>query len=284
MAGFGLGSGSSDGSSGGENRGVPARPLPKPVNQEEIRDGVTLPMGEVMPDYKRGGEGYTSWGSEWGESHGDAAAPEEDEEENLFTRRKKKERNPDGEPVESGVKKAWAKIVRDNLGKLLALGAILAAVIILVLVVVLNNQNHDSATPTPETKTSTSSSTSDSPETSAEETQKPSGDSNHDWQKIDPPEVKDTYKARGMVEEREVYKDPNTQTVVYALKMSLVKEGDSSNALTTRFYTTKSGWDEAVVGNLYSVTYSGDDKGNLVIVSIDKYKAPAKNSGKEEKR
>ena len=86
-----------------------------------------------------------------------------------------------------------------------------------------------------------------------------------------------------MVEEREVYKDPNTQTVVYALKMSLVKEGDSSNALTTRFYTTKSGWDEAVVGNLYSVTYSGDDKGNLVIVSIDKYKAPAKNSGKEEK-
>jgi hypothetical protein len=241
-------------------------------------------MGEVMPDYKRGGEGYTSWGGEWGEeSHGDAV-PEEDEEENLFTRRKKKERNPDGEPVESGIKKAWAKIVRNYLGKLLALGAILAAVIILVLVVVLNNQNHESATPTPETKTSTSSPADTNTETSAEETQKPSRDSNHDWQKIDPPEVKDTYKARGMVEEREVYKDPNTQTVVYALKMSLVKEGDSSNALTTRFYTTKSGWDEAVVGNLYSVTYSGDDKGNLVIVSIDKYKAPAKNSGKEEKR
>lgn len=283
MAGFGLGPGSSDSGSGGENRGVPVRPLPKPINQEEIRDGVTLPMGEVMPDYKRGEDGYTSWGSEWGESH-ENVVPDEDEEENLFTRRKKKERNPDGEPVEGGVKKAWAKIVRDNLGKLLALGAILAAVIILVLVVVLNNQNHDSATPTPETKTSTSSSASDNPEASAEETQKPSGDSNHDWQKIDPPEVKDTYKARGMVEEREVYKDPNTQTVVYALKMSLVKEGDSSNALTTRFYTTKSGWDEAVVGNLYSVTYSGDDKGNLVIVSIDKYKAPAKNSGKEEKR
>jgi len=282
MAGFGLGTGSSDSGSGGENRGVPARPLPKPINQEEIRDGVTLPMGEVMPDYKRGDDGYTSWGSEWGESH-ENVVPDEDEEENLFTRRKKKERNPDGEPVESGVKKAWAKIVRDNLGKLLALGAILAAVIILVLVVVLNNQNHDSATPTPETKTSTTSADTNT-ETSTEETQKPSGDSNHDWQKIDPPEVKDTYKARGMVEEREVYKDPNTQTVVYALKMSLVKEGDSSNALTTRFYTTKSGWDEAVVGNLYSVTYSGDDKGNLVIVSIDKYKAPAKNSGKEEKR
>lgn len=283
MAGFGLGSGSSDSGSGGENRGVPARPLPKPVNQEEIRDGVTLPMGEVMPDYKRGDDGYMSWGGEWGEeSHGDAV-PEEDEEENLFTRRKKKERNSDGEPVESGIKKAWAKIVRNYLGKLLALGAILAAVIILVLVVVLNNQNHDSATPTPETKTSTTSADTNT-ETSTEETQKPSGDSNHDWQKIDPPEVKDTYKARGMVEEREVYKDPNTQTVVYALKMSLVKEGDSSNALTTRFYTTKSGWDEAVVGNLYSVTYSGDDKGNLVIVSIDKYKAPAKNSGKEEKR
>lgn len=283
MAGFGLGTGSSDSGSGGENRGVPSRPLPKPVGQEEIRDGVTLPMGEVMPDYKRGDDGYTSWGSEWGEPHGDVV-PNEDEEENLFTRRKKKERNPDGEPVEGGVKKAWAKIVRDNLGKLLALGAILAAVIILVLVVVLNNQNHDSATPTPETKTSTSSPADTNTETSTEETQKPSGDSNHDWQKIDPPEVKDTYKARGMVEEREVYKDPNTQTVVYALKMSLVKEGDSSNALTTRFYTTKSGWDEAVVGNLYSVTYSGDDKGNLVIVSIDKYKAPAKNSGKEEKR
>lgn len=283
MAGFGLGPGSSDSGSGGENRGVPSRPLPKPVNQEEIRDGVTLPMGEVMPDYKRGDEGYTSWGGEWGEeSHGDAV-PDEDEEENLFTRRKKKESNPDGEPVESGIKKAWAKIVRTSLGKLLALGAILAAVIILVLVVVLNNQNHDSATPTPETKTSTTSADTNT-ETSTEETQKPSGDSNHDWQKIDPPEVKDTYKARGMVEEREVYKDPNTQTVVYALKMSLVKEGDSSNALTTRFYTTKSGWDEAVVGNLYSVTYSGDDKGNLVIVSIDKYKAPAKNSGKEEKR
>lgn len=283
MAGFGLGPGSSDGSSGGENRGVPARPLPKPVNQEEIRDGVTLPMGEVMPDYKRGGEGYTSWGGEWGEeSHGDAV-PEEDEEENLFTRRKKKERNPDGEPVESGIKKAWAKIVRNYLGKLLALGALLAAVAILVLVVVLGNQNHESATPTPETKTSTTSADTNT-ETSTEEIQKPSGDSNHDWQKIDPPEVKDTYKARGMVEEREVYKDPNTQTVVYALKMSLVKEGDSSNALTTRFYTTKNGWDEAVVGNLYSVTYSGDDKGNLVIVSIDKYKAPAKNSGKEEKR
>lgn len=283
MAGFGLGTGSSDGSSGGENRGVPARPLPKPINQEEIRDGVTLPMGEVMPDYKRGDDGYTSWGSEWGEeSHGDAM-PEEDEEENLFTRRKKKERNPDGEPVENGIKKAWAKIVRNYLGKLLALGALLAAVAILVLVVVLGNQNHESATPTPETKTSTTSADTNT-ETSTEETQKPSGDSNHDWQKIDPPEVKDTYKARGMVEEREVYKDPNTQTVVYALKMSLVKEGDSSNALTTRFYTTKSGWDEAVVGNLYSVTYSGDDKGNLVIVSIDKYKAPAKNSGKEEKR
>ena len=282
MAGFGLGTGSSDSGSGGENRGVPARPLPKPINQEEIRDGVTLPMGEVMPDYKRGDDGYTSWGSEWGESH-ENVVPDEDEEENLFTRRKKKERNPDGEPVESGVKKAWAKIVRDNLGKLLALGAILAAVIILVLVVVLNNQNHDSATPTPETKPSTTSADTNT-ETSTEETQKPSGDSNHDWQKIDPPEVKDTYKARGMVEEREVYKDPNTQTVVYALKMSLVKEGDSSNALTTRFYTTKSGWDEAVVGNLYSVTYSGDDKGNLVIVSIDKYKAPAKNSGKEGKR
>lgn len=283
MAGFGLGTGSSDGSSGGENRGVPARPLPKPINQEEIRDGVTLPMGEVMPDYKRGDDGYTSWGSEWGEeSHGDAM-PEEDEEENLFTRRKKKERNPDGEPVENGIKKAWAKIVRNYLGKLLALGALLAAVAILVLVVVLGNQNHESATPTPETKTSTTSADTNT-ETSAEETQEPSGDSNHDWQKIDPPEVKDTYKARGMVEEREVYKDPNTQTVVYALKMSLVKEGDSSNALTTRFYTTKSGWDEAVVGNLYSVTYSGDDKGNLVIVSIDKYKAPAKNSGKEEKR
>lgn len=283
MAGFGLGPGSSDGSSGGENRGVPARPLPKPVNQEEIRDGVTLPMGEVMPDYKRGGEGYTSWGGEWGEeSHGDAV-PEEDEEENLFTRRKKKERNPDGEPVESGIKKAWAKIVRNYLGKLLALGALLAAVAILVLVVVLGNQNHEFATPTPETKTSTTSADTNT-ETSTEEIQKPSGDSNHDWQKIDPPEVKDTYKARGMVEEREVYKDPNTQTVVYALKMSLVKEGDSSNALTTRFYTTKNGWDEAVVGNLYSVTYSGDDKGNLVIVSIDKYKAPAKNSGKEEKR
>lgn len=283
MAGFGLGSGSSDGSSGGENRGVPARPLPKPVNQEEIRDGVTLPMGEVMPDYKRGDDGYTSWGSEWGEeSHGDTV-PEEDEEENLFTRRKKKERNSNSEPVESGIKKAWAKIVRNYLGKLLALGALLAAVIILVLVVVLNNQNHESATPTPETKTSTTSADTNT-ETSTEETQKPSGDSNHDWQKIDPPEVKDTYKARGMVEEREVYKDPNTQTVVYALKMSLVKEGDSNNALTTRFYTTKSGWDEAVVGNLYSVTYSGDDKGNLVIVSIDKYKAPAKNSGKEEKR
>ena len=281
MAGFGLGSGSSDGSSGGENRGVPARPLPKPVNQEEIRDGVTLPMGEVMPDYKRGDDGYTSWGSEWGEeSHGDTV-PEEDEEENLF--RKKKERNSNSEPVESGIKKAWAKIVRNYLGKLLALGALLAAVIILVLVVVLNNQNHESATPTPETKTSTTSADTNT-ETSTEETQKPSGDSNHDWQKIDPPEVKDTYKARGMVEEREVYKDPNTQTVVYALKMSLVKEGDSNNALTTRFYTTKSGWDEAVVGNLYSVTYSGDDKGNLVIVSIDKYKAPAKNSGKEEKR
>ena len=282
MAGFGLGSGSSDGSSGGENRGVPARPLPKPVNQEEIRDGVTLPMGEVMPDYKHSGEGYTSWGSEWGESHGDAV-PEEDEEENLFTRRKKKERNSNGEPVESGIKKAWANIVRNYLGKLLALGCLLAAVILLVLVVVLSNQNHESATPTPETKTSTTSADTNT-ETSTEETQKPSGDSNHDWQKIDPPEVKDTYKARGMVEEREVYKDPNTQTVVYALKMSLVKEGDSSNALTTRFYTTKSGWDEAVVGNLYSVTYSGDDKGNLVIVSIDKYKAPAKNSGKEEKR
>lgn len=282
MAGFGLGPGSSDGSSGGGNRGVPARPLPKPVGQEEIRDGVTLPMGEVMPDYKRGGEGYTSWGGEWGESH-ENVVPDEDEEENLFTRRKKKERNPDGEPVESGIKKAWAKIVRDNLGKLLALGALLAAVAILVLVVVLGNQNHESATPTPETKTSTTSADPNT-ETSTEETQKPSGDSNHDWQKIDPPEVKDTYKARGMVEEREVYKDPNTQTVVYALKMSLVKEGDSSNALTTRFYTTKSGWDEAVVGNLYSVTYSGDDKGNLVIVSIDKYKAPAKNSGKEEKR
>jgi hypothetical protein len=282
MAGFGLGTGSSDGSSGGEGRGVPSRPLPKPVGQEEIRDGVTLPMGEVMPDYKRGGEGYTSWGGEWGEeSHGDAV-PEEDEEENLFTRRKKRERNSDGEPVESGIKKAWAKIVRNYLGKLLALGALLAAVAILVLVVVLGNQNHESATPTPETKTSTASADTNT-ETSAEETQKPSGDSNHDWQKIDPPEVKDTYKARGMVEEREVYKDPNTQTVVYALKMSLVKEGDSSNALTTRFYTTKSGWDEAVVGNLYSVTYSGDDKGNLVIVSIDKYKAPAKNSGKEEK-
>ena len=281
MAGFGLGPGSSDSSSGGENRGVSSRPLPKPVNQEEIRDGVTLPMGEVMPDYKRGDDGYTSWGSEWGESH-ENVVPDEDEEENLFTRRKKKESNPDGEPVESGIKKAWAKIVRDNLGKLLALGAILAAVIILVLVVVLNNQNHDSATPTPETKTSTTSADTNT-ETSTQETQKPSGDSNHDWQKIDPPEVKDTYKARGMVEEREVYKDPNTQPVVYALKMSLVKEGDSSNALTTRFYTTKSGWDEAVVGNLYSVTYSGDDKGNLVIVSIDKYKAPAKNSGKEEK-
>lgn len=283
MAGFGLGTGSSDSGSGGENRGVPARPLPKPINQEEIRDGVTLPMGEVMPDYKRGDEGYTSWGSEWGEESHSDAAPEEDEEENLFTRRKKRERNSDGEPAESGIKKAWAKIVRDNLGKLLALGALLAAVAILVLVVVLGNQNHDSATPTPETKTSTTSADTNT-ETSTEETQKPSGDSNHDWQKIDPPEVKDTYKARGMVEEREVYKDPNTQTVVYALKMSLVKEGDSSNALTTRFYTTKSGWDEAVVGNLYSVTYSGDDKGNLVIVSIDKYKAPAKNSGKEEKR
>lgn len=283
MAGFGLGTGSSDSGSGGENRGVPARPLPKPVNQEEIRDGVTLPMGEVMPDYKRGDDGYTSWGGEWGEeSHGDTV-PEEDEEENLFTRRKKKERNSNSEPVESGIKKAWAKIVRNYLGKLLALGALLAAVIILVLVVVLNNQNHESATPTPETKTSTTSADTNT-ETSTEETQKPSGDSNNDWQKIDPPEVKDTYKARGMVEEREVYKDPNTQTVVYALKMSLVKEGDSSNALTTRFYTTKSGWDEAVVGNLYSVTYSGDDKGNLVIVSIDKYKAPAKNSGKEEKR
>lgn len=283
MAGFGLGSGSSDGSSGGEDRGVPARPLPKPVGQEEIRDGVTLPMGEVMPDYKRGGEGYTSWGSEWGESH-ENVVPDEDEEENLFTRRKKKERNSDGEPAESGLKKAWAKIVRNYLGKLLALGALLAGVAILVLVVVLGNQNHESATPTPETKTSTSSPADTNTEASAEETQKPSGDSHHDWQKIDPPEVKDTYKARGMVEEREVYKDPNTQTVVYALKMSLVKEGDSSNALTTRFYTTKSGWDEAVVGNLYSVTYSGDDKGNLVIVSIDKYKAPAKNSGKEEKR
>lgn len=283
MAGFGLGTGSSDSGSGGENRGVSSRPLPKPVGQEEIRDGVTLPMGEVMPDYKRGDDGYTSWGGEWGESHGDAAAPDEDEEENLFTRRKKKEHNSDGEPVESGVKKAWAKIVRNNLGKLLALGCLLAAVILLVLVVVSNNQNHNSAPPTPETKTSTTSADPNT-ETIAEETQKPSGDSNHDWQKIDPPEVKDTYKARGMVEEREVYKDPNTQTVVYALKMSLVKEGDSSNALTTRFYTTKSGWDEAVVGNLYSVTYSGDDKGNLVIVSIDKYKAPAKNSGKEEKR
>jgi hypothetical protein len=283
MAGFGLGPGSSDGSSDGGNRGVPARPLPKPVGQEEIRDGLTVPMGEVMPDYKRGDDGYTSWGSEWGESH-ENVVPDEDEEENLFTRRKKKERNSDGEPVESGIKKAWAKIVRDNLGKLLALGCLLAAVILLVLVVVLSNQNHDSATPTPETKTSTSSPADTNTETSTEETQKPSGDSNHDWQKIDPPEVKDTYKARGMVEEREVYKDPNTQTVVYALKMSLVKEGDSSNALTTRFYTTKSGWDEAVVGNLYSVTYSGDDKGNLVIVSIDKYKAPAKNSGKEEKR
>ena len=283
MAGFGLGSGSSDSGSGGENRGVPSHPLPKPVGQEEIRDGVTLPMGEVMPDYKRGGEGYTSWGSEWGEESHENAVPEEDEEENLFTRRKKRERNSDGEPAESGIKKVWAKIVRDNLGKLLALGALLAAVAILVLVVVLGNQNHESATPTPETKTSTTSADTNT-ETTAEETQKPSGDSNHDWQKIDPPEVKDTYKARGMVEEREVYKDPNTQTVVYALKMSLVKEGDSSNALTTRFYTTKSGWDEAVVGNLYSVTYSGDDKGNLVIVSIDKYKAPAKNSGKEEKR
>lgn len=283
MAGFGLGSGSSDSGSGGENRGVSSRPLPKPVGREEIRDGVTLPMGEVMPDYKRGDDGYTSWGGEWGESHGDTAAPDEDEEENLFTRRKKKEHNSDGEPVESGVKKAWAKIVRNNLGKLLALGCLLAAVILLVLVVVSNNQNHNSAPPTPETKTSTTSADPNT-ETIAEETQKPSGDSNHDWQKIDPPEVKDTYKARGMVEEREVYKDPNTQTVVYALKMSLVKEGDSSNALTTRFYTTKSGWDEAVVGNLYSVTYSGDDKGNLVIVSIDKYKAPAKNSGKEEKR
>lgn len=283
MAGFGLGPGSSDSGSGGENRGVPSRPLPKPVGQEEIRDGMTMPMGEVMPDYKHGDDGYTSWGSEWGEEpHGDVVS-EEDEEENLFTRRKKKERNSDGEPVESGIKKAWAKIVRNYLGKLLALGCLLAAVILLVLVVVLSNQNHDSAPPTPETKTSASSADT-STETSAEETQKPSRDSNHDWQKIDPPEVKDTYKARGMVEEREVYKDPNTQTVVYALKMSLVKEGDSSNALTTRFYTTKSGWDEAVVGNLYSVTYSGDDKGNLVIVSIDKYKAPAKNSGKEEKR
>jgi hypothetical protein len=282
MAGFGLGSGSSDSGSGGENRGVPARPLPKPVNQEEIRDGVTLPMGEVMPDYKRGEDGYTSWGSEWGESHENVVS-DEDEEENLFTRRKKKERNSNGGPAESGIKKVWAKIVRNYLGKLLALGALLAAVAILVLVVVLGNQNHESATPTPETKTSTTSADTNT-ETSTEETQKPSGDSNHDWQKIDPPEVKDTYKARGMVEEREVYKDPNTQTVVYALKMSLVKEGDSSNALTTRFYTTKSGWDEAVVGNLYSVTYSGDDKGNLVIVSIDKYKAPAKNSGKEEKR
>ena len=262
---------------------MPSRPLPKPVGQEEIRDGLTLPMGEVMPDYKRGDDGYTSWGSEWGESH-ENVVPDEDEEENLFTRRKKKERNSDGEPAESGIKKVWAKIVRNYLGKLLAFGALLAAVAILVLVVVLGNQNHESATPTPETKTSTSSSADANTETSAEETQKPSGDSNHDWQKIDPPEVKDTYKARGMVEEREVYKDPNTQTVVYALKMSLVKEGDSSNALTTRFYTTKSGWDEAVVGNLYSVTYSGDDKGNLVIVSIDKYKAPAKNSGKEEKR
>ena len=282
MAGFGLGPGNSDGSSGGENRGVPSRPLPKPVGQDEIRDGVTLPMGEVMPDYKRGDDGYTSWDTEWGESH-ENVVPDEDEEENLFTRRKKKERNSNGEPVESGIKKAWAKIVRNYLGKLLALGALLAAVAILVLVVVLSNQNHESATPTPETKTSTTSADTNT-ETSAEETQKPSGGSNHDWQKIDPPEVKDTYKARGMVEEREVYKDPNTQTVVYALKMSLVKEGDSSNALTTRFYTTKSGWDEAVVGNLYSVTYSGDDKGNLVIVSIDKYKAPAKNSGKEEKR
>lgn len=283
MAGFGLGPGSSDSGSGGENRGVPSRPLPKPVGQDEIRDGLTLPMGEGVPDYKHGDDGYTSWGGEWGEeSHCDVVS-DEDEEENLFTRRKKKERNSDGEPVESGIKKAWAKIVRNYLGKLLALGALLAAVFILVLVVVLSNQNHESATPTPETKTSTTSADTNT-ETSTEETQKPSGDSNHDWQKIDPPEVKDTYKARGMVEEREVYKDPNTQTVVYALKMSLVKEGDSSNALTTRFYTTKSGWDEAVVGNLYSVTYSGDDKGNLVIVSIDKYKAPAKNSGKEEKR
>lgn len=282
MAGFGLGSGNSDGSSGGEGRSVTARPLSKPVGQEEIRDEVTLPMGEVMPNYKRGGEGYTSWDSEWGESHGDDAH-DEDEEENLFTRRKKKKRNSDGEPVENGVKKAWAKIVRNNLGKLLALACVLAAVIILVFVVVLNNQNHDSATPTPETKTSVSS-TDTNTETSAEETRKPSGDSNQNWQKIDPPEVKDTYKARGMVEEREVYKDPNTQTVVYALKMSLVKEDDSSNALTTRFYTTKSGWDEAVVGNLYSVTYSGDDKGNLVIVSIDKYKSPGKNGEKEEKR
>lgn len=281
MAGFGLGTGSSDSGSGTGGKAAPSRPLPKPVEQEEIRDGATLPMGEVMPDYKHGDDGYTSWGSEWGEPH-ENVVPDEDEEENLFTRRKKKERSPDGEPVESGMKKAWAKIVRNNLGKLLALGCLLAAVILLVLVVVSNNQNHDSAPPTPETKTSASSADTNT-ETSAEETQKPSGDSNHDWQKIDPPEVKDTYKARGMVEEREVYKDPNTQTVVYALKMSLVKEGDSSNALTTRFYTTKSGWDEAVVGNLYSVTYSGDDKGNLVIVSIDKYKAPAKNSGKEEK-
>ena len=156
MAGFGLGTGSSDSGSGGENRGVPARPLPKPINQEEIRDGVTLPMGEVMPDYKRGDDGYTSWGSEWGESH-ENVVPDEDEEENLFTHRKKKERNSDGEPAESGIKKVWAKIVRNYLGKLLALGALLAAVAILVLVVVLGNQNHESATPTPETKTSTSS-------------------------------------------------------------------------------------------------------------------------------
>lgn len=282
MAGFGLGTGSSDSGSGSGGKAMSSRPLPKPAGQEEIRDGATLPMGEVTPDYKHSDDGYTSWGSEWGESH-ENVVPDEDEEENLFTRRKKKEHNPDGEPVESGVKKAWAKIVRNNLGKLLALGCILGAVIILVLVVVSNNQNHDSAPPTPENKTSAPSADTNT-ETSAEETQKPSGDNNRDWQKIDPPEVKDTYKARGMVEEREVYKDPNTQTVVYALKMSLVKEGDSSNALTTRFYTTKSGWDEAVVGNLYSVTYSGDDKGNLVIVSIDKYKAPAKSSGKEEKR
>lgn len=261
---------------GFDDTAEPTKPMPASrVREEEIAHGATIPMPQPSSPVRPSTEGYDTWTDDYDTSEStESDIDGSDDEENFFTRRAKKKKNNEDPNHESW----WSKLRRNHLIKIIVSLLALAAIAIIVIVSVSNNLNNaGNRTPMPAAGSSVSADSNDNTNgdsASSDPSNKPANNKKapSGWQKIDPPNTDKTFEARGLVEGREAYRDPDTQAIVYVIKLSLVKEGDStSRDLSVNLYTTKSGFDEATIGKRYKVTYSGDEKGNIIIVSLDKY-------------
>lgn len=83
--------------------------------------------------------------------------------------------------------------------------------------------------------------------------------------KASPPKVTANKESRALITEREVFKSDNVY--LFSLKLALPREGQET--IEIRYFTTAANFDKVKSGNLLNIIYGEDDKGNIVIASVD---------------